>query len=322
MRLMPPQTRARITLAVSLCAAAGIAVWAWLNLSEGKATPTQSVAGHLDSEVLQEASGLACSLQSPDLFWTHNDSGGQPVLYAIDSTGHFRGSVRLAGVKNVDWEDIASFTLDGRAWLLVADVGDNNANRHNCMLHVIAEPDPAMLSARNEILAAVAWSIPIRYARGPRDCEAVAVDPVGEKIYLLSKRTRPPEIFEVPLRLPADHKVTPLVALAPFTHIPKPSNWDRLWPVPTGRYRAEPTGMSIAPDGRAIAVLTYGQVLLLFRQPGQRWIDALTSLPEILPLSGIQQAEGIGFSRDSRSLFVTGEQKGAPLLRYRLRGEP
>jgi hypothetical protein len=300
--------------------ALGIVLWILLNPSVSLPAPNQ--VGQLDSEKIREASGLACSSLSSDLLWTHNDSGGQPVLYAIDQTGHFRGSVRLAGVKNVDWEDIASFSLDGRSWLLVADVGDNNASRRNCVLHVIAEPDPAMLSPQSEVLSAVAWSIPVHYAKGPRDCEAVAVDAKEEKVYLLSKRTHPPEVFEISLRPPADHKGLPLTAVGSFTHIPPPSGWDRLWPVPTGRYRAQPTGMSFAPDGSAVAVLTYGQVLLLPRHRGQNWLAALTAVPQILPLTGIEQAEGICFSQDSRALFVTGEQKSAPLIRYRLSASP
>jgi len=308
--------------AIAVFVLSAITIIVWLLLDPSFSTPSANQVGLIDSDTIREASGLACSSLNAELLWTHNDSGGQPVLYAIDQTGHFRGSVRLAGVKNVDWEDIASFTLDGRAWLLVADVGDNNANRRNCMLHIVPEPDPAMLSPQNEVLSAVAWSIPIHYVKGPRDCEAVSVDPKEEKVYLLSKRTHPPEIFEVPLRLPPDHKVAPLTAVGTFTHVPRPSAWDKLWPVPTGRYRAQPTGMSFAPDGSTAAVLTYGQVLLLPRRPGQSWLTALTALPQILPLSGVQQAEGICFSQDGHALFVTGEQKSAPLVRYRLSNAP
>ncbi|MEI6861188.1 MAG: hypothetical protein WCL04_02950 [Verrucomicrobiota bacterium] len=116
---------------------------------------------------LPEASGLAASRRADGLLWSHNDSGGQPVLYALDAKGGLRGKLRIAGVKNTDWEDLASFELDGRAWLLVADTGDNDERRKDCALLIIAEPDPADLASDRELTAPVAWRVPVRWPDGP-----------------------------------------------------------------------------------------------------------------------------------------------------------
>ena len=96
--------------------------------------------------VARESSGLAASRRDSGILWTHNDSGGQPVLYAIEATGARRGDLRIADLLNRDWEDLASFTLDGRSYLLIADVGDNASRRNDCALYIVAEPDPADLS--------------------------------------------------------------------------------------------------------------------------------------------------------------------------------
>ena len=269
--------------------------------------------------VVDEASGLAASHRDPKLLWTHNDSGGQPVLYALEPTGTRRGDLRIQGVVNRDWEDLASFELDGRAWLLIADTGDNASHRTDCALYVVAEPDPAQLVPGQETIAKVAWKIPVRYLDGPRDCEAVAVDARAGLVYLLAKRTSPHGLYTLPLRPPADG-VQPAampVAQLPESQFPQPSATQRLLPIPTGHYRAQPTGMDFAPDGLAAVVLTYGDVVLFTRQPGESWANALRRAPVVLPPHGLTQAEAVAFGADGKTIYVTSERGGSALMRYR-----
>jgi len=53
---------------------------------------------------LRESSGLAASRAHPGLFWSHNDSGDGPMLYAIDTTAALLGVVEVEGARAVDWE--------------------------------------------------------------------------------------------------------------------------------------------------------------------------------------------------------------------------
>jgi len=267
---------------------------------------------------LIEASGLAASRRDAKVLWTHNDSGGQPVLCALDPNGKRRGELRIQGVVNRDWEDIASFELDGRSWLLVADTGDNDSHRTDCALYVVAEPDPAELSPDHETTAKVAWKIPVRYLDGPRDCEAVAVDARAGLVYLLAKRTSPHGLYTLPLRLPADGVLPAAMPVAqlPESHFPQPSGTQHLLPIPTGRYRAQPTGMDFAADGTAAVVLTYGDVLLFNRKAGERWADALRRAPEVLPPHGLVQAEAVAFGTDGKTIYVTSEREGSAIVRY------
>ncbi len=272
------------------------------------------IAGHMPAGIV-EASGIAASRRDPRLFWTHNDSGGQPVLYGIEPNGVRRGDLRLAGLRNVDWEDIASFELDGHAWILVADTGDNRASRHDCALYVIAEPDPSQLVPFEELTVPVAWKIPVSYPDGPRDCEAVAVDPKAGLVYLISKRTHPPVLYTLPLR-----PVTPTPAAVPVAQLrdfPKATAMQNLIPLPSGKYRDEPTGMDFAPDGSAAVVVTYGDVCLFPRKPGETWTAALSRKPQILAPHGLTQAEAVAFAQDSRTIYVTSEGANATILRYR-----
>ena len=81
------------------------------------------MVGRLQNAQIDEASGLARSQRYPDVFWVANDDGPS-VLYAIDSTGKDLGRVTIKDASNRDWEDLASFTLDGVPYLLAADIGD------------------------------------------------------------------------------------------------------------------------------------------------------------------------------------------------------
>src|SRR5215203_986867 len=62
--------------------------------------------GKLSSE-LREASGIAASRTQAGVFWMHNDSGSEPVLYRTNASGAILSAVRVAGATNVDWEDVA-----------------------------------------------------------------------------------------------------------------------------------------------------------------------------------------------------------------------
>lgn len=273
------------------------------------------VSGHLPSGIT-ESSGLAASRRDPHLFWTHNDSGGEPVLYGIQPNGMRRGDLRITGVSNIDWEDLASFELAGKAWLLIADTGDNRGVRSDCALYVVAEPDPAQLIPFEELSVPVAWKIQVSYPDGPHDCEAVAVDAKAGMVYLLTKRTNPPVLLTVPLRptSPGPCIAQPVARLHNF---PKPAAMQKLLPIPSGHYRDEPTAMDFAPDGSAAVILTYGDVCLFPRNPGVTWTAALSRKPQMLSPHGLTQAEAVAFAQDGRTIYVTSEGAGTAIMRYR-----
>jgi hypothetical protein len=273
----------------------------------------------ITAPAVEESSGLAFSRRTPGLLWTHNDSDGEPVLYAIGSDGRLRGSVRLAGMKNIDWEDMASFELDGRAWLAVGDIGENITRKTGAAVYVVPEPSAAELSPDRETVVPVAWSVPVRYADGPHDCESLAVDVREQRLYLLRKREDQKPLYSLPLRpFPAGVPAPEAQRLGIVPHIPQPSSAQRAVPIATGRWRANTTGMDISADARRAVVLTYGDVLLFARKPGETWATAMARKPVILPPHGLAQAEAVCFSPDGRSIFVTEEKLHTQLLRYDL----
>ncbi|HEY1122613.1 MAG TPA: hypothetical protein VGE67_13465, partial [Haloferula sp.] len=90
---------------------------------------------HLHAPGVDEASGIAVSPMHPDRLWIVNDSGCTADLYRTGTDGADHGRVAVKGVKNIDWEDLSSFVLDGKPYLLIADTGDNGSIRQQSQLH-------------------------------------------------------------------------------------------------------------------------------------------------------------------------------------------
>lgn len=264
----------------------------------------------IDNAEIDEASGLAVSRRDANLLWLHNDSGGAASLFAIDTRGRGQRSVDIEGARNVDWEDLDAFTLDGVPRLLIADVGDNNAVRPAVQLYWVEEPVAETNVAAASVLTLV-------YPDGPRDVEGVAVDAAARQVYLLSKRDAPPRLYRVALDMSA---TTPVTAeyLGTVTSIPPPTTDDLQADPEFGQYRSQPTAMSVSADGRRIVVTTYKDSYLYRRSGDEAWIDALNRTPEVIDVPQFRQTEAAGVTVDGRTLFVASEQLPAPLARIEL----
>src|SRR5689334_16831328 len=97
----------------------------------------------LEDRRIDESSGLVASRRNPGLFWTHNDSGDLPLVYAFDRAGRSRGTWRVEGAQAVDWEDIAAGPgpTQGQSYLYVGDIGDNPRQRDSIVVYRFPEPE-------------------------------------------------------------------------------------------------------------------------------------------------------------------------------------
>ena len=275
------------------------------------------LTGRIESAQVTEASGLARSNIRRDRFWVINDGGSPPVLHAVGVDGRNQGTLRIDAARNLDWESAASFELDGKSWLLVADAGDNNAIRNHSTIYVAEEP---ALENGEDAVASPAWTMSFRWPDGPRDCEAVAVDAGGERILLLSKRTIPAVLYELPLR-PDNAGVITATRLGEVDSLPLPTDRDLERAAAERSWHWQPTAMDISTDAGAAVILTYRAVYHFGRRKGEAWIEALRRPPTIINLEGLREAEAVAFAEDGRSVIVTIEAPSPPLYRVPLRPE-
>lgn len=261
--------------------------------------------GVIRNRAVTECSGMAPSRRYDDVIWMLNDSGNEPAIYAVGSDGRDLATVHVQGVNNRDWEDMASFKLDGQSFLAACEVGDNNAVHPTCKLYIVPEPAPGATTT------APAWTIRFRYEDGPRDCESIAVDAKHRRILLLTKRDRPPVLYDLPLWPDESNETQTARRIGEVLTMP---------PAPQGgsKWLNMPTAMDLSADGRLLTVLNYHELLVYERGRRQSWFDALAHPPTVLALPKLDQMEAACFSRDGRSIYVSTERLPAPILRLDL----
>lgn len=250
---------------------------------------------------LGENSGVASSRAHPGIFWTHNDSGSDPFVFAIDSTGTIHTRVRVEGATNRDWEDVAVGACEPGSedhCLFIGETGDNNARYSHVAIYRIPEPDPTSdsVSAPSDIFR-------FNYPDGPRDAEGLFITAAG--IHVVSKgRTGAIELFRLPAPYPSD---TATIALV-----------QRLAPPPTSM-SAQATAAAVDAGEQRVLIRTY--VGLRFFQ-----IDGDTLRPHGQPADGVApaqlQGEGADFTADGRIVLTSEAQAGRPQSLSIVRCEP
>jgi hypothetical protein len=278
---------------------------------------------------IDEMSGIVRSLRYPGIYWVHNDSGGEPRIFAIHADGSLvmpsrmgdrffadkpvKGKAPYPGVRigvaaNSDWEDIA---LQGDT-LYIADTGNNGNARRDLGIYVLPEPNPESVSQAR----ALKW-LPVVYpdqkAFPPRewnfDCEAVFL--FRNRVHLLTKhRVGPGHDFPGTstnlYRLDTAYTDRPNV----LTLLDSRSDLGG-WV----------TAADLSPDGKTLAVLCQAleQSVWLFPAPadGEHF---LSGPARRLRFIGGRQCEGICFESDS-TLLVNNEQRDLFRLKIRDFGE-
>lgn len=141
---------------------------------------------------LDESSAAAPSAAHPHAFYTINDSGNDPVLYAFDTTGAALGRwvVRTAG--SDDWEALAvapcarSGGDSTRSCIYIGDVGDNDLERRAITIYRVVEPESLVHASVGELFPD---SLVARYADEPHNVEAMVVSADGS-LLLMTKEAR------------------------------------------------------------------------------------------------------------------------------------
>lgn len=200
--------------------------------------PPPEKVGRLGHEPIREASGMVASRKRPGTFWTINDSGNPPVLYAVQANGTLVREYKV-GAANIDWEAIA---LDQSGRLLICDIGNNLKLLPLRAIYVVEEPDAeSPEQGELRVIKTLRYRAP---KEGLFDAEAVYVR--DGKVHLIEKRLdgRPPAIYAV--------------ALESETKSPGPAT-----PLKTGElpdFREPVTDACLDPSGKRLAVVAVNLV--------------------------------------------------------------
>jgi hypothetical protein len=263
--------------------------------------------GTIKNPSINESSGLVASRSLPGAYWTHNDSGDGPFIYAVDVSGEPRGVWRVAGAEAIDWEDMASGPgpVRDKWYLYIGDIGDNNSTRSTIVVYRIPEPKLTVGYRRSTksrpLLTETAEAISLRYPDGSHDAETLLIQPGSGNLYIINKVAfGNPTVYEAAAPLNGDRTIT----MKRVGQLKVPSLFGGII-----------TGGSVSPDGHRVALCDYfqGYEIVLPEKSGNFddiWKQRLMSFD----FGKRKQGEAIAYRLDGRALLGTSEGKFSPLI--------
>lgn len=269
-------------------------------------TPPQ-IVGRIANKEITESSGLAASKCTPNLFWTHNDSGDDAFIFALDETGKTLGTWKVSGAENNDWEDIAEFKdSNGVCYLLVGDIGDNQGKRPDHKIYRFREPNVALTdiptSRENAPPTEPATVITFTYPDGRHNAETLLVHPASGEIYVLTKRVNGPSGV---YRIGSISASGTTVTAVKVADVKVPA-------IPNGTL----TGGDISPDGRRLIICDYASAYELSLPDDSRQFDDIWKAePSIVDLGTRKVGEAVCYSADGKSIFATSEGSDTPFIK-------
>lgn len=257
--------------------------------SESRSFGMPRVLASLSDNRISESSGVAPSQRDADVYYTHNDSGDSARFFKFDTKGKVLAEFDIANAKNLDWEDMASATLDRKPFLFFGDIGDNPGHRKSIVVYRV--PEPSGSTARADQI------IELKYPDEPHNAETLLIHPKTGDITIVTKASlhpagiyylkRPKRSGSYTLRKLADIDVNGLMREAKLI-----------------------TGGAWSPDGKHVVLRTYLGAYEFDAKNPMRWFE---STPTQNRTNLEMQGESITYSRSGDALITTSEGSPCPV---------
>jgi hypothetical protein len=267
---------------------------------------------NLENQSIKESSGIAASRRNTGVLWTHNDSGGSPLVFAFDRRGKHRGVWRVAGAGAVDWEDMAigPGPSRGQSYLYIGDIGDNLKKRSHITVYRVAEPritqKDTSSTARTPLKTAAADIIRLKYPDGKYDAETLLIHPLTGDLYIITKmRGAAARVYK--LKAPTPKSVVTTLSFVGEFRFPNP-------------FLGFVTGGDISPNGRRVVISDYlgACELILPDKRGIAFDEIWKQSPQSVDIGGFpgvrRQGEAICYRADGLALLATSEGSPCPLI--------
>jgi hypothetical protein len=257
------------------------------------------IVGTIDSNEITESSGITASRCRDNVYWTHNDSGGDAFLFAVNEKGKKLGTWKVTDAKNTDWEDIAAFKDEkGKCSLYIGEIGNNKRTRSEMTIYKVAEPkisdSDKDSSIKKPIKTESAEAINFKYTDGNYDAETMMIHPKTGDIYVLTKSLiGASEVFKV-------GKKTEKVA---SFSVPA---------LPNGLL----TGGEISSDGKRVIICDYFNAYeITLPKEAKNFDEIWQEKPLIIELGERKQGEAICYTVDGKAIIATSEKKNSPMIK-------
>lgn len=239
--------------------------------------------------ILYESSGI--TFIPPNSLFTHNDSGGNALVYELDTNGTLVKTIQITNAVNIDWEDI---THDDAGNLYIGDFGNNNCDRTDLKIYKInniqnISGNSATASVINFTLSDQS-QFPPPPAKRNFDIEGMIW--MQDSLWLFTKNRTAPltgycKIYGIPANT-GNHQAQPK---------------DSLFTCNATQQDCWITSAALSPDKSHLALLNGGKIFWLscFQNT-----DFFKGKIKEIPLNTYTQKEGVTFLRNN-TLFITDE---------------
>ncbi|MCH8874501.1 hypothetical protein IH824_17350 [candidate division KSB1 bacterium] len=248
--------------------------------------------GLINNDSLNEVSGLAASRKNSNVLWTHNDSGDENRVFAIDANGKHLGTFLIEGAEARDWEDIAvgPGPIAGKQYLYIGDIGDNLSQFDIKHIYRVMEPEVNCNQPPIEATLSGVEAIAFQYPDGKRDAETLMVDPLTKDIYIVSKRESNVRVY----RAPYPQSTTRTITLEYVVTL----NLNNV------------VGGDISPSGNEVVIKTYKAIYYWRKSPDEKCWKIFDKDPISVPYIPEPQGEAVCWRADGLGYYTVSEEPG------------
>lgn len=264
---------------------------------------TRTECGTAYKNVLKEVSGMACSRTTPGYLWAHGDENtdeGKSIV-AIRPTGDLVYTVNISGDPGRDdWEDIATGVYNGKNYVFIGAIGDNDlAYKDSYYIYYFEEP----------VIASGSTTVKVNYIRfgypdgKAHNTETLMYDNIEQVFYIADKvEGAACSLYRLPFQT---NYGTATQKLELVCTLGDGNGFDLL------------TGGDITPDGKWMAIKNKSVILLWERNGEESLVQTAKRQPtQIAAYEEEKQGESLAW-KDSNTFYTTSDQKkDVPIYQY------
>lgn len=264
---------------------------------------TRTECGTAYKNVLKEVSGMACSRTTPGYLWLHGDENTDEgkCIIAIRPTGDLVYTVNISGDPGRDdWEDIATGVYNGKNYVFIGAIGDNDlAYKDSYYIYYFEEPTITSGSTTVKVNY-IRFSYPDGKAH---NTETLMYDNIEQVFYIADKvEGAACSLYRLPFQT---NYGTATQKLELVCTLGDGNGFDLL------------TGGDISPDGKWMAIKNKSVILLWERNGEESLVQTAKRQPtQIAAYEEEKQGESLAW-KDSNTFYTTSDQKkDVPIYQY------